>query len=207
MATPAARARYRRWHGHRHGLSGWRGRCRGGGRGRGRWAGAGAGAAAVCVGARAGAGRVDGCTSAPGRGGGGTLLPVCLLRNFSTFHDTLAKPQLVEVHWPVSENERLVDRVKPYIERLNNREVTILAVAAELGVNPNYLTKVLKPLLSRIESTTKYRKNRSNLRESRRKYREFLAKRVKSGEITVETAAICANCSIRTIYRYLDRIN
>jgi AraC-like DNA-binding protein len=106
----------------------------------------------------------------------------------------------------VPKTEPLVDRVKPYLQRLNNREISIRAVAAELGVNPNYLGELLKPILDRIESTTKYRENRSKLKESRAKYREFLAKRVENDEITLETAAICANCSIRTIYRYVSKL-
>lgn len=102
--------------------------------------------------------------------------------------------------------ERLVDRVKPYLTPLNNRETTIRAVAAQLGVSETYLSTVVKPLLERVESSTKYRQNRSILKKTRSKYREFLAKQVEKGDISVETAAIEANCSIRTIYRYLDKI-
>ena len=103
-------------------------------------------------------------------------------------------------------NARLVDRVKPYLDRLNAREISLRQVAAELGVHPTYLGEVAKPHLERVQSSTEYRRNRANLKESRSKYREFLAKRVQKGEITVETAAICANCSIRTIYRYLGKL-
>ena len=97
----------------------------------------------------------------------------------------------------------LVDRVKPYLPALNARQTTLRDVAKELQISETYLCTVAKPLLQRVESSTEYRKKRANLKENRTKYREFLANRAQKGEITIETAAVWANCSIRTMYRYL----
>jgi hypothetical protein len=127
-------------------------------------------------------------------------------RFFKTLVTRLPSIRLWSTVGSVPKKPLLVDRVKPYLDRLNARETTLRQVAAELSVHPTYLGGIVRPLLQRSESTTEYRRNRSNLKESRSKYREFLANRVKLGEISVETAAIHANCSIRTIYRYLNKI-
>jgi hypothetical protein len=132
-----------------------------------------------------------------------TLVPSFFRTCFSNFCDETAKVRYARA---VSKKELLVDRVKPYLDRLNAREISLRQVAAELSTSETYLCEITKPLLRRIQSSTEYRRNRANLKESRSKYREFLAKRVKLGEITVETAAICANCSIRTIYRYVGKL-
>lgn len=100
----------------------------------------------------------------------------------------------------------LVDKVKPYIAAIEARQLSIKRAAEILKTDPTYLCKVLKPILKRKQSTTIYRKNRTILKKSRGKFREMVALEVRAGRISVEIAAETANCSVRTIYRYLTRV-
>jgi AraC-like DNA-binding protein len=100
---------------------------------------------------------------------------------------------------------QLKHRVKPYLPAIERRELSLRKLAEILETNETYLCKVLKPTLKRSQSSTIYRRNRSVLKKTREKYRELLAIQVKNRLLDVETAAAEANCSVRTLYRYLAR--
>jgi AraC-like DNA-binding protein len=101
---------------------------------------------------------------------------------------------------------QLKHRVKPYLPALERRELTLRKLAEILETNETYLCRLLKPDLKRAQSSTIYRRNRSVLKKTREKYRELLALQVKNKVLDLETAAAEANCSVRTLYRYLARV-
>lgn len=89
----------------------------------------------------------------------------------------------------------LRDKIKPFIPQIISRELTNRAVARELGVAEESISRVLKQLkVIREEAPNSLA--RKELNASRRKHRAEVA-----NTLSVKAAAAAANCSIRTIYR------
>ena len=89
----------------------------------------------------------------------------------------------------------LRDRIKPFLPKIVTRELTNRAVAAELGVAEESISRVLKQLkVVREEAPNSLAKKELN--EARRAHRAEVAK-----TMSIKAAAQAANCSIRTIYR------
>jgi AraC-like DNA-binding protein len=95
------------------------------------------------------------------------------------------------------------ERALTYLEALNSRSITLREVAHALQCNECYLSRVLSPLLNRIQSAHSKRKARSKLAESRKQMREKHANLVKVGQKSLKRGAADARCSERTIRRYI----
>lgn len=92
---------------------------------------------------------------------------------------------------------------KKYQRLLAKRKITKREVAAILGVSESYLCRITEPLPKGPDRAR--REAASELAAARRKHRMKLAKQVAAGRLKLETAATRANCSLRTMYRYLER--
>lgn len=91
---------------------------------------------------------------------------------------------------------------KKQLHDLESRRITKRALAATLNVSESYLSRKTPPLPK--GATRAAREAASQLAALRRQHREKLALRVKKGQLKLETAARRANCSVRTLYRYLQ---
>lgn len=98
----------------------------------------------------------------------------------------------------------ILDRAQPYIADLEKRALTIRALAQLLDCNECYLSRLLSRRIKRAESSTKARKNRHKLFESRKEMRQKHADLVANGSKSLKKAAADARCSERTIRRYVD---
>ena len=84
---------------------------------------------------------------------------------------------------------------------LLSRRLTKTALAKRLGISATYLSRItpkLPPGPVRAQ-----RAKTKQLSDMRKAVRTKLAKQVASGRRSLESAAKEANCSIRTIYRYM----
>lgn len=99
----------------------------------------------------------------------------------------------------------LVDRLTPtMLERLRTRKIKNKDAAERLGVCETYLSRVVSSMQEKEPGqTTQQRSEASLLANERRHHRERLAKEVKNGQLDVAQAAERANCSERTIMRYV----
>lgn len=104
----------------------------------------------------------------------------------------------------------LRERLTPeMIDDLKNRRVTDVQLAKQLDVNPNYLNYVFNSVIKekRIRGpVSEKREKERDLVESRRQMRIKQAKRVINGRISLEKAANLANCSVRTMRRYVEKV-
>jgi transposase len=102
----------------------------------------------------------------------------------------------------------LKERLTPELVRaLEDRTMTNSEVAAILDVNPAYLSTVFNTIS---------RKKRGPVREQREWMRDLVAARrdvrvqearkVAQGRKSIEQAALDANCSERTIRRYVEKV-
>lgn len=97
-----------------------------------------------------------------------------------------------------------MDLTKKQLAALATRKITKRALAAKLGVSETYLvrcTPALPPGKTQLE-----RKARSAIYEARREFRTKMARQVMSRRRSLESAAKEANCSTRTMYRYLCKL-
>lgn len=102
----------------------------------------------------------------------------------------------------------LHQRIAPGIlEALAQRKTTIKAVARLYGVSEGYLSRTLKQLnLTRIPApTVAHKKHSKALKAIRTQFRLDLAKKALQGT-PVPQVAREANCSVRTMYRYLELV-
>lgn len=83
------------------------------------------------------------------------------------------------------------------------RKMTKTALAERLGVSPTYLMRITPPLPP--GPVVLQRKANSKLAVSRKSHREKLATKIQAGK-SIEKAAAEANCSVRTMYRYLCKL-
>lgn len=91
-------------------------------------------------------------------------------------------------------------RVKPYLEDLKTRATTNRAVAEALGVNEQSLSRVLGELGFERDPPVDREAHRQ-LVKTRKEYLAHCA-----ATMTPEEAARACDVSVRTIYRYLDKI-
>lgn len=101
---------------------------------------------------------------------------------------------------------KIFDRAQPYVQALENRELTIRKLAGMLGCSESRLSRVLSGHLKRVQSTTKTRQLRTKLLESRREMRKKHAILVKSKQKSLKRAAADAKCSERTMRRYIGAL-
>lgn len=93
----------------------------------------------------------------------------------------------------------LRDLIKPLIPQIVSRELTNRAVAAQLGVAEESVSRVLKQLkVVRDEAPNSQAKKELNA--ARREHRITVAQ-----TMSVKAAAAAANCSTRTIYRLRNK--
>lgn len=85
-------------------------------------------------------------------------------------------------------------RLRPYLEQLRTRQMTNRAVAKELGVSEEHLSRVLKTLITKEPAFDPGK--RKELLAARRQHRIAAAQ-----TLPVAEAARAAKCSVRTIYR------
>jgi AraC-like DNA-binding protein len=100
----------------------------------------------------------------------------------------------------------ILDRAQPYLADLEKRALTTRALADLLGCHECYLSRLLAGRIKRTESSTKARKNRHKLFESRKEMRQKHADLVANGAKSLKKAAADARCSERTIRRYIDKL-
>lgn len=88
------------------------------------------------------------------------------------------------------------------------------ASAADLAKHFRHSESYVLSTLSRIgvkrpvdpNSTYKIQKEAAILSETRREFRTFLAEKVVQGQMTAEKASQIANCSERTMFRYVSQV-
>lgn len=90
-------------------------------------------------------------------------------------------------------------RVRPYLEALKSRSTTNRDVAALLGCNEQTLCRVLKGIGAKKEPAID-RTAQTKLNKARKAFREHVA-----NTMSPEEAALAANVSVRTIYRYIKK--
>jgi AraC-like DNA-binding protein len=104
----------------------------------------------------------------------------------------------------------LRERLTPQmIDDLKHRRVTDAQLAEQLGVNEKYLNYVFNSVLKQRRIRGKVSEKRENERKlvlARRQMRIKQAKKVLNGRISLEKAAKDANCSTRTMRRYVERV-
>ncbi len=98
----------------------------------------------------------------------------------------------------------ILERAQPHLQALEQRLLTVRALATMLGCNESYLSRVLSGHVQRVESPAAVRKKRSKLAQMRKKMREKHALLVKTGRKSLKKGAADAKCSERTLRRYIS---
>lgn len=104
--------------------------------------------------------------------------------------------------------QKLLDR-PDVLEAYRERKRTAASLALEFGYREAYVLATLSRLgvkrpLNPL-STYRIQQKQAVLASTRREFRQFLAEKVKKGQFSVEKAAEIANCSERTMRRYVER--
>lgn len=103
---------------------------------------------------------------------------------------------------------------KPLIDRLNQRllkqlaarKITNAQAAEQLGVSETYLSRIVASMQDKVPGETVIkRKANAALAKTRRDFRVKLAKEVLRNRKTYEDAASEAGCSVRTMFRYVEK--
>jgi AraC-like DNA-binding protein len=93
---------------------------------------------------------------------------------------------------------------KTILKQLYERKVTNLQIAERLGVSETYLSRTVASIQGKKPGETAPRRTAaSKIFNARLETRRTLAKRVVKGQLTTEKAAAQANCSLRTMQRYV----
>ena len=104
--------------------------------------------------------------------------------------------------------QRLLDE-PDLLVAYRERRVTAQQIAQRTGQKVSYVLSTLSRLgVKRPRegaSTYEIQRKISGLASIRREFRQFLAKKVKNGEISLKIAAESASCSERTMRRYVER--
>lgn len=100
----------------------------------------------------------------------------------------------------------LLEQAQPYLEALEQRKLTVRALASILNCNESYLSRILSNRVQRIESQAKIRQKHSKLFALRKEMRKKHAILVKSGKKSLKKGAADAKCSERTLRRYIASI-
>jgi hypothetical protein len=87
---------------------------------------------------------------------------------------------------------------------LSARTLTKTKLAAQYKVSPTYISRITPRLPP--GPVAQKRKLTKILSDTRKAYRTKLAKQVIAGRRGLESAAREANCSIRTMYRYICKL-
>lgn len=105
----------------------------------------------------------------------------------------------------MSRPKALINRLgKRLLAQLRTRKITNREAAEQLGVSEWYLSRVVRSLQEKEPGkTTAQRAEAAKLAATRTKMREILAKKVLKNQITLAEAALQANCTERTIQRYM----
>lgn len=100
----------------------------------------------------------------------------------------------------------LRDRLtKTMLKQLRLRTLSNAEAAEQMGVSEHYLSRTVAAIQQKEPGQTLLaRKTASKLATVRRQHRERLAKEVKNGTLGIATAARRANCSLRTMSRYVS---
>lgn len=93
----------------------------------------------------------------------------------------------------------LRDDIIPYLDDLKHRRVTNRAVAAQLRVSEEHVSRTLKEL-GLVKDPAQSRAAAKELVKARYEYRQSVAK-----TLTPKQAAKAARCSVRTIYRWRQK--
>jgi predicted DNA-binding transcriptional regulator YafY len=89
---------------------------------------------------------------------------------------------------------------------LQKRKTTNAQAAELLGVSETYLSRKVAAMQAKVPGTAlQKRAAASTLYNTRRVFREQLAKKAAKGKMTVAEAAAEAECSERTMFRYVAR--
>lgn len=101
----------------------------------------------------------------------------------------------------------LIERLSPsLLEKLRTRKLTNAQAAEKLQVSESYLSRTVAALQTKVPGpTVQVRKANSDLTKTRRNFRVTLAKQVLNGRKSVTLAAKEAGCSVRTMFRYIER--
>ncbi len=93
---------------------------------------------------------------------------------------------------------------KKLLHALQTRKITNREAAEQLGVSETYLSRKVAAIQSKVPGETQpVREAAHKLFQTRRQFRERLAKKVLKSSMTVTQAAAEANCSERTMFRYV----
>lgn len=99
----------------------------------------------------------------------------------------------------------LREKVTPQqLDDLYNRRITGRALAAELGVTENWLSRNFSGKVPGLVRTARAQKK--ELFAARTAYRDSLARRIRAGEMTRSDACAIAHCSERTMSRHISRV-
>lgn len=89
------------------------------------------------------------------------------------------------------------------------RKLSANDIAVKYGYVVSYVMSTLSKLGAKRsidpESTYQVQRRAAQLAEMRREFRQFLAQKVVKGEMDLEKAAEIADCSPRTIRRYVEK--
>lgn len=101
----------------------------------------------------------------------------------------------------------LKDRLgKRLLEQLRTRKITNKQAAEQLGVSESYLSRTVAALQEKEPGQSVIeRKANSELAKTRRQFRTKLAKEVLRKRKSCEQAASEAGCSVRTMFRYVEK--
>jgi hypothetical protein len=118
------------------------------------------------------------------------------------------QPAPMPQNTPKNLAQQILDR-PDVIEDYRARKLSANALANLFGYRESYVLATLSRLgIKRPQngvSTYQIQKKNAVLASTRREFRDFLAKKVKKSEISLEKAAEIANCSERTMRRYVDK--
>lgn len=100
----------------------------------------------------------------------------------------------------------LRDRLtKDILNRLRTRKLSNREAAEMFSVSEAYLSRTVAAIQSKEPGkTTAHRAAAHKLAVARRQTREMYARQVKNGELDIRTAAKRANCSERTMSRFVE---
>jgi hypothetical protein len=93
---------------------------------------------------------------------------------------------------------------KTVLERLRKRKMTNAEAAEHYGVSVTYLSRVVAAMQDKVPGPVRQsRAANAAIYAQRKRTRETLAKAVARGDKGLEKAAEQANCSVRTMRRYV----
>lgn len=93
-------------------------------------------------------------------------------------------------------------------ERYLAKQISVEELAQELGYQPSYVATTLSRLGWKRpidpNSTSQIERKLHELAQVRTEFRAFMAQKVLKNQVNIEKAAKICNCSVRTMYRYVN---